>query len=415
MVETTTTTNHDTVNTIKESMKSTGFRESFIDLLDELKAFFRLMSSSNLTKVIAALAVAMAVGGAAIVLVEGNLGVFSNFFNSVWWALVTMTTVGYGDMVPSTPLGKIVSSAVIIFGVVLTSMFTAAVSSILIAAKIKESKGLQQVKYRNHVVICGWCHITRQYMEILDIMPQDDQPPIVLVADIPGSITEDLMTEFKALTVKFVRGDWTQEAILKRAGVGEARTVIVLPDESQSDPVKMDEKTILATLTIKAMNPKIRLLAHIMRQDNRVFLQRANADEIFVSDEMSGFLLATHSISYGVPQVVREMLSVKSGNRIQNLPIPDSYLGRTFAELSEYFFLKGVILLGLAREEDPLDAADILSSDTSALDEFIRRKFEEAGMDTAERARMRARLNPSRDTEITKNDHAVVIGGFKNE
>jgi len=361
--------------------------------------------------VVSFLILTLVVGGAAIVLVEGGQETFTDFFTSVWWALVTMTTVGYGDMVPATPLGKIIGSIVIIFGVVLISMFTAAVSSIFVAAKIKEGKGLQQVKLRNHIVLCGWCHITRQYLESLTGIQRRKPPQVVLVADIPGSVTEDLIPEFETLNLKYVRGDWTQEAILKRASIMSARTVVILPDEAQDDPSKMDEKTILATLTVKALNPNVRLLVHIMRRENKVFLQRANADEIFVSDELTGYLLAAHSIAVGVPQVVREMLSVEADNRIHNLPIPSEFVGRTFAELSDHYFQNGVIPIGLAREEDPLEAADILTADTSALDAFIRRKFKEAGMDAAERSRMRARLNPDRDTVIDKKDQAVVIGG----
>ncbi len=379
--------------------------------MNNIKAFLHRITEGSLPRVVSFLILTLVVGGAAIVLVEGGQETFTDFFTSVWWALVTMTTVGYGDMVPATPLGKIIGSIVIIFGVVLISMFTAAVSSIFVAAKIKEGKGLQQVKLRNHIVLCGWCHITRQYLESLTGIQRRKPPQVVLVADIPGSVTEDLIPEFETLNLKYVRGDWTQEAILKRASIMSARTVVILPDEAQDDPSKMDEKTILATLTVKALNPNVRLLVHIMRRENKVFLQRANADEIFVSDELTGYLLAAHSIAVGVPQVVREMLSVEADNRIHNLPIPSEFVGRTFAELSDHYFQNGVIPIGLAREEDPLEAADILTADTSALDAFIRRKFKEAGMDAAERSRMRARLNPDRDTVIDKKDQAVVIGG----
>jgi voltage-gated potassium channel len=395
--------------------KFNKIRDEFTTTFDELRSILHSMTNSSLPRVVGALALAMTAGGAAILLVEGGRGTFTNFFNSVWWALVTMTTVGYGDMVPATPLGKIIGSAVIIFGVALTSMFTATVSSIFVAAKIREGKGLQQVKYQNHIVLCGWCHITRSYLETLLAIHRSHTPQVVLIAEISGALTDDLIQKYEKLNLKFVRGDWTQESILKRASVNSARTVIILPDESLLDASKMDEKTIMATLTVKALSPKVKLLAHIMHGDKQVFLQRANADEVFVSDESTGYLLASHSEAAGVPQVVREMLSSESGNRIHSQPIPQEFIGRTFQGLSEHYFGNGVILLGLAREEDPLAASDVLAADTSALDEFIRRKFAEAGLDAAERARMMTRLNPGRDTVITKGDCAVVIGTSGSE
>jgi voltage-gated potassium channel len=126
-------------------------------------------------------------------------------------------------------------------------------------------------------------------------------------------------------------------------------------------------------------------------------------------------LLAAHSITVGIPQVVRQMLSSESENRIISLPVPSEFIGKTFADLSGHFLQKGSILIGLARDEDPLEASDVLSADTSALDEFIRRKFEEAGMDAADRSRLQARLNPRRETIIDRNDQAVVIGGSEAE
>jgi voltage-gated potassium channel len=63
---------------------------------------------------------------------------FSSIFDGLWWAIVTITTVGYGDKIPETTLGKIIGFLVMFTGVTLVSMFTATVSSILVAKKIKE-------------------------------------------------------------------------------------------------------------------------------------------------------------------------------------------------------------------------------------------------------------------------------------
>ena len=379
---------------------------------DEIRDFIGTMLHSNLPRVVLALVFALMVGGIAIVLAEGGNGVFTSFFSAAWWALVTMTTVGYGDMVPTTTAGRLVGTGVIIVGVALTSMFTATVSSIFVAARIREGRGLQQVKYRDHIVICGWSHVTKQLLDALAGMHSRVASQVVLVADIPDTVTEDLLSRYSSIKIKYVRGEWTHEIFLKRAGVPDARTVIVLPDESLSDPVKMDEKTILATLTVKALNPKVKLLTHIMRGDNRVFLQRANADEILVSDEMAGYLLATHALAAGIPQVVNDMLEPEGSNRLILENIPRDFVGKSFADLSLHFFNQSSILLGLTREQDPLEATDVLSADSSALDEFIKRKFQEAGMDESERSRTHARLNPAHDAIIDARDFAVIIRGF---
>ncbi len=189
--------------------------------------------------------------------------------------------------------------------------------------------------------------------------------------------------------------------------------VIILPDDKMDDRLKMDEKTILATLTVKDLNPKVRLMAQIMQRENRVFLQRAKADEVLVSDEYTGFLLATNTITTGVPEMIGEMLSFEGDNQLAGVEIPPEFVGRTFLDLSQHFVERGSILIGLSKEENPLEATDILSADTSALDEFILRKFQEAGLDSTGKARPRASLNPPNDTVIEKVDKAVLIQSIR--
>ena len=99
-----------------------------------------------------------------------------------------------------------------------------------------------------------------------------------MISNIAPVEADEMVSKYQKLNLKFVRCDWTHEEVLKRAGVLDARTVIALPDDSLDDTLKMDELTILATLTIKSLNPKVRLMAHIKRRDNKGFLQRANSD-----------------------------------------------------------------------------------------------------------------------------------------
>ncbi len=62
----------------------------------------------------------------------------SSILDTLWWALVTITTVGYGDVVPHTHLGRVVGMILMFSGVVLVSLFTATIASIYVERKIKE-------------------------------------------------------------------------------------------------------------------------------------------------------------------------------------------------------------------------------------------------------------------------------------
>ena len=72
---------------------------------------------------------------------------FPSFGDGAWWALVTIATVGYGDVVPTTPWGRVVGSATIILGVTFLSFLTATVTSLFISAE-QEPKAAEEEKIR---------------------------------------------------------------------------------------------------------------------------------------------------------------------------------------------------------------------------------------------------------------------------
>ena len=69
---------------------------------------------------------------------------FPNFWLAAWWAIVTLGTVGYGDVVPTTILGRIVGSVLIVFGVTFISFLTAVVTSMFVSAEQREQRELAE-------------------------------------------------------------------------------------------------------------------------------------------------------------------------------------------------------------------------------------------------------------------------------
>ena len=116
-----------------------SIKEKIREIISNISDYYQMLAHTNLPRVAMLMMLALLIGGAAIMVVEGQTGTFSNFFSSIWWVLVTMTTVGYGDMVPITPVGRVVATVIILAGVILISTFTATVSSIFVAAKIRSN------------------------------------------------------------------------------------------------------------------------------------------------------------------------------------------------------------------------------------------------------------------------------------
>ncbi|MDZ4121164.1 MAG: potassium channel family protein, partial [Candidatus Cloacimonadaceae bacterium] len=78
------------------------------------------------------------------------------FWDSIWWAIVTVATVGYGDKVPLTHYGRMVGLVLIVVGFALLSVFTGLIASLFVEDRIKGAKGLKQIRAHHHIVVCGW-------------------------------------------------------------------------------------------------------------------------------------------------------------------------------------------------------------------------------------------------------------------
>jgi voltage-gated potassium channel len=231
---------------------------------------------------------------------------------------------------------------------------------------------------------------------------------VVLVNETQSERIETVINAFQNIEIKFVRGDFSRETILNRANVKLASFALVVPDAGN---IGADEKTLLSILTMKSLNPKLKVCAHIMNRENRQHIKRANADEVFVSDQHTAFFLANNILYPGAAQVASEMLDYERGNDVHRISVPENFIGRTFGELFvEFKKSKNWTILGLVNEEETVNLSDILSHDTSAIDAFIERKFREAGINVAEKSGTRVNVNPPFDYQLQKKDIAVILG-----
>ncbi len=153
--------------------------------------------------------------------------------------------------------------------------------------------------------------------------------------------------------------------------------------------------------------------AEILNAENEQHLKRADVDNILVHGEFNGFLFAQSARQKGITRAVKEILSTTGNNALAQCDIPPVFVGKSFQELSDNFLRAGKgVLLGFLSQEKKMSIDDILSADTSAIDEFILKKFHEADIDLAEEQKeeLHIRLNPGCDYVIKDTDIAFVIG-----
>ncbi|MBI3965911.1 MAG: hypothetical protein HY329_09780, partial [Chloroflexi bacterium] len=136
------------------------------------------------------------------------------------------------------------------------------------------------------------------------------------------------------------------------------------------------------------------------------------ADDIVISGEYSGYLLSAAAVAPGLPQVVRELLTIGTPTEMRRVPIPRELVGKRLAQLAAHLRQNnGSLLIGIITEDKGVSITDILTDDYSSIDEFIRRKFSEAGKGhlTSKLGSVRVIVNPSDDYEINDSDSAVVL------
>jgi voltage-gated potassium channel len=378
-----------------------------------LRTFFFILKRERFFYILGATLFILLGGAVTLHLLESsvNKGV-ANFFDAIYWALISMTTTGYGDITPTTVAGRVVAIVVVLSGVLLFSMVTATVASVFVEKKIREGKGLETVKSKDHIVLCGWNTNAEEFIEGLLRSMAVKKLPLVLVNELSEDEVESLKYKYRDQDFRFLRGDFTREDVLARANILQARSAILLADTSgQRSLEKADERTILATLGIKSMAKEVKTCAELLNPENKQHLMRANVDEIVLRGENIGSLLAGATVSPGIPRVISSLLSPDEENNLWKVEIPEAFVGKPVSDLSAYLKEKSqALLIALLSEQKGLILDDILTDDLSAIDQFIKRKFEEAEKDLpGKKDRVLVTLNPPDDTILTREHSAVVI------
>ena len=361
---------------------------------------------NQLTKVITAMIIAWLIGAIGIMFLEAsNQPDFDSFQNTLWWTIVTMTTVGYGDMAPEGSFSRLFAIFIMLTGIGITALFTGTVSSIFVTKKIREGRGLETVKITNHIIICGYNSNIEMILDFLAKLTDNDLS-VVIINILHEDQVNSILSRYNKIDIKYVKGDHSREGILEKANVKNASSAIVLTDESKGD----DQKTILCTLTIKNMNPDLRVIAQVSNRENITHLRRANVDEIIINDKFETFMTASHILDPGVPQAIYQLIDSQSNHRFQSKSIPSNFIGKSFDDLFSYFRNdNGWICVGIYTEEEKMGISEFLSADTSSLDAFIERKLKEAGHSMKQESKVSVLMNPKSDHIIKKGERAIII------
>jgi voltage-gated potassium channel len=287
---------------------------------DRLKRLHRFLQRENVFHLLAVILALVLSSSCLLALIEPKI----TFADSVWWSLVTLTTVGYGDVAPATAAGRLIAVVVMFFGIGLLGMLSASLAALLLGRKMRENKGMIETDAANHIIICEWNHRARAILKELRADAQTAESPVVLVADIEEKPADDP-------NLIFVRGPADEEN-LTRANLKQAKTVIILGDD-RAEPTARDAKVVLTALTVESMNPAVYTVAELADKANERHCLRANANEIIIGSELSSHLIASAALDHGLSRVVAELLSRRDGHELYSMPVPAELTGRKFLDV----------------------------------------------------------------------------------
>lgn len=229
--------------------------------------------------------------------------------DSIWWSMVTMTTVGYGDYYPQTFVGRfLVGYPCFLLGIGLLGYLLGTIAEAMIDSIGRKKKGLGKMKYHNHLVIChypGTDKVLQLAAEFRASIP--GEPPVVVVTQSLDEAPE----EFRRHDIGFVRGPASDAGTLERAGVADAEGVVVLCQDA-ADP-DADARNFAVASMVRHQCPTCRLVVEVARRDNLAMMERVGADGLVPIAGFSERLLVQELMNPGLRGVFDELASYHAG------------------------------------------------------------------------------------------------------
>lgn len=279
------------------------------------EGILRAMESDRLlfTFAFSVLGLQAVLGGISLYLVERgrNEGVQS-LGDGLWWAIVTLTTVGFGDITPATELGRVIGAALMVGGMFTLALFAGIVGhSLLHAILTMREEQFRMGSYFDHIVVCGYSEGTHLLLDALGKELDLEKTRVVLFAD--RERPHELPPKFH-----WVRGDSTKESELDKVRLTHASTII-LAGERGVPPQQADATTILRAFTIrkyigqqpdtaKRRRP-LYIVGEILDSENVGHARRAGVDEVIETHRV-GFSMITHAILFpGTADVMSRVVS----------------------------------------------------------------------------------------------------------
>ncbi len=221
--------------------------------------------------------------------------------DAIYYTTVTLSTTGYGDIAPFTDQARLVNAFVITPARIAFLVLLIGTTLEVLASQGREL--IRIARWRktvgHHIVIVGYGTKGRSAVGTLVGNGLDRESVVV----VDPSATA--LAEAHADGLAVVTGDATRREVLRRAGVADADQVIITTDR--------DDSNVLATLTVRQLNPDAWIVASVREQENAPLVRQSGADSVITSSDAVGRLLGLSTLSPTLGTVMEDLLTYGEG------------------------------------------------------------------------------------------------------
>ncbi|MBC8229164.1 potassium channel protein [bacterium] len=239
----------------------------------------------------------------------------------IWYSFITMTTVGYGDIYPITPLGRIIT---IPFTLISLTCFGGVIS--ILGAKFmvryeRRVRGLAQLNVDGHVILVDCSEDTQKkeiIARIIESLRQDwetESWPVVIITQGYEQLPDPL-SDFS--NVYFCQGSVTTALPYNRANISSAKVAIILGRSSQD--AQIDDAISLAALqVIKYLNPRIEVRAECANLEHEPIFKAAGCECVINMHALESHIMAKSVVDPDIAPVILQMLNPGIGNTLHTI------------------------------------------------------------------------------------------------
>uniref|UniRef100_A0A1I8JSB2 BK channel n=1 Tax=Macrostomum lignano TaxID=282301 RepID=A0A1I8JSB2_9PLAT len=279
-----------------------------------------------------------------------------NYFTCIYFVIVTMSTVGYGDVYCTTISGKIGSALVIMGGLAVFANSIPEIADIL-SSRNKYGGHFRKEAGKQHIVLCG--HITFESVAnfLGDFLHEDredvDVQIVVLDKHVPDLEMQGLLKRHFT-QVQFFQGSVMNTRDLARVGLESADACLVLANKYCPDPDAEDAANIMRVISIKNFCERIKVIIQLMQYHNKTYLLnipswdwKQGDDAVCVAELKLGFL-AQSCMAFGFSTLLANLFTMRSyraGMEMYTEFLSPAFDGLSFPAAAEVCFSKLHLLL----------------------------------------------------------------------